>query len=349
MLKQLGASLLLALLLTPSSLMANCYIGGTNERLENYCLIHAINGSEISISTARQFDIRMRREGYQSDLGLNYAAPKSTFGAAIYPTLKYSNNLNGGNPPTDLVLGSFAFQGDPNYYLKTGLIGGATLGLGGRYIYGEGRYLNYNINGGYAKNPQHDLEVMSKDFNLCSFNHIVDWWNLDACLSGSSVQKELSQQKTTSMSISMSKIFNGKLDRYHQVGMSINRLYMNDYTQDQLKLSVDTIYSNNFTSKAEIGFGEAVTNQLATRLSIATRVAIRVAGDPVILNADYSEASGGKLLGYDRSEQRFSLSASRPVSHYFNLTIGYQVIDSNIDYFDARYPSIGIELTPISF
>ena len=67
------------------------------------------------------------------------------------------------------------------------------------------------------------------------------------------------------------------------------------------------------------------------------------------MSIGYADADGGLLLGYERRDKTYSISASYPVWRGLTASIGYKETDSTIDYFDARAPVISLQFSNFSF
>jgi len=132
---------------------AYCVGLGADERLENYCLVSALNVATVTKTDLLSIDHRLRREGYKDGLGVQGAEPVDNLSAlfSLTPIFRYEDNINGGNSPQPLVVGNLSFIGDENFHKQSGVLVGLNAGLGGRYIYDQGRYLNYHLGTGYGK------------------------------------------------------------------------------------------------------------------------------------------------------------------------------------------------------
>ena len=332
-----------------STPMVACSLGSISERLENYCLINKINSSTITLATAQQFDIRMRNEGYDSNLSLNAGSTKGFRKTAVSPILSWENDLNGGNPAKDLVLGEVNFSSDQDLYKKSGLVAGVRAGLQGRRIYGAGLYFDYSLNGSHSRSGVHDIAITQTGISLCSKNHITKWYFIDGCADISRTNKEITDQKTKNIRLTTSHIFSSQNSNYHKASFGLNRNFTSTYTQHQLTFGLDTIHSNFQTSSFYLTFGEAVQGELANRFSVAGNANLLHENKNILFNWRFSQADGGKLLGFDRSEKSLSLSITYPLSRFVTATVGYRKTDSTIDYFDTGYPTFSLQFQSFEF
>ena len=87
---------------------ANCLMySNQNERLANFCLLQSVTGKLLDGRTAILVSERLQREGYFGGL------TSPSVNTNLFPTVSYSNNINGGNPDKNLVVGELEFEGDP--------------------------------------------------------------------------------------------------------------------------------------------------------------------------------------------------------------------------------------------
>lgn len=340
----LGLSFLL-----PSIASASCYGEGASGRLSNYCALDKIRGARVDVRTAQLIDYKLKLEGSTRGLGFPSRVKPNSVSKAVYPIFTYSDNINGGNSPEPLVLGNLTFTGQEDLFRKEGFLAGLGLGVSGRYIHDEGKYLTYGVNASYAHSPQHGIGVTTASANVCSMNHVKNWWYIDVCANSSRLRKDITDSTNSNVSVKSSKVFESGDGVYSEASFGINRYFAESYTQNQLIFGYNTIHSNGVFSALNVTLGESVENELTTKFALRGRISTRLANKLLTLTASYSKADGGKLLGVDRSEDTYSVSATYPIWRNFRATVGYRTTDSFIDYFDVSTPSFGIQFAPIKF
>lgn len=343
----MAATLLPFLIATSAS--AECYMDGISGRLANFCALEEIEGTQVDFRILQLIDYKLKLEGSERGLGFPSRVKANSVSKAIYPILSYSDNINGGNSPEPLVLGNLTFEGDKQLYRVDGLTAGFGVGLNGRYIYDDGRYLSYGANASYAYSPEHGIGISTTSAKVCSVNHISNWWYVDACANTSRVRKDITDDTNSNISISGSKVFTSSENSYIQMNLGVNRYFASAYTQNQVVIGLDTIHANIVYSAFDVTFGEAIENQLATRFSMSTQVTAQVANKPLTLSASYARADGGMLLGVARDETTVAVSASYPVWKNLTASVGYRRTDSSIDYFDVSTPTFGLQFNAIQF
>ena len=102
-------------------------------------------------------------------------------------------------------------------------------------------------------------------------------------------------------------------------------------------------------SAIDVTFGEAIKNQLAAKMSLHAKVITKFANKPLNLSASYANADGGILLGFERKDKTYSISASYPLWRGLTASVGYRTTDSTIDYFDVSTPTFDVQFSSINF
>jgi len=280
-------------------------------------------------------------------LGLPTQVHKKSTYRAIYPTLSYSDNINGGNSSKPLVIGKLTLQGDETLYRKEGIVTGFGAGFGGRHIHSEGKYITYGFNVGYAYSLKHELGIATTSANISSINHIKNWWYIDLHANISRVRKEITDETNSTLSLVSSKVYKSGNNTYSEASFGVNHYFAESYEQYQLLFGYKTIHANGIFSVLSLTVGENVASKLATRFALSGQLTTQLAKKPLRLSASYSNAVGGMLLGIARDETTIALSASYPIWKNLSVSVGYRETDSTIDYFDVRTPTFGIQFSAI--
>ncbi|MBT5560545.1 MAG: hypothetical protein HOJ88_11710 [Proteobacteria bacterium] len=333
----------------PNSASAVCYTGGIGGRLTNYCALDKIQGARVDLRTVQFIDYKFKREGKRRGLGLPTRLAANTTSKSAYPILSYSDNINGGNSPEPLVLGNLSFDGEQELYRREGIVAGLGIGFNGRYIHGEGQYLNYGVNASYAHSPKYGLGITTSSAKLSSINHIRNWWFLDAHINTSRIRRDITDDTNNNFSIVTSKVFEPYDSIYSEASFGVNRYFAESYNQNQVLFSYKTIHANGVYSAFNLTVGDAVENQLVTKFALSGQIVTQLANKRLKLSASYSQADGGILLGFERRDETYSISASYPLWRGLTASVGYRTTDSTIDYFDMRTPTFDIQFSNYNF
>ena len=336
-------------LMAASPAVGACYIDGVQNRLANLCALDKIEGDTIDLRTVQFIDYKLKLEGSSNGLGLPTRVAASTTSKSAHPILSYSDNINGGNSPEPLVVGNLSFDGEKELYRREGIVAGLGASLNGRYIHGEGRYLNYGVNASYAHSPKYGLGIATSSANVSSINHIRNWWFLDAHANTSRVRKNITDDTNSNLSIVTSKVFELSDSIYSEASFGVNRYFAESYNQNQLQFGYKTIHANSAYSAFILTVGDAVENQLATKFALSAQIVTQLVNKPLKLSASYSQADGGMLLGFERRDETYNISASYPLWRGLTASVGYRTTDSTIDYFDVNTPTFDIQFSSINF
>lgn len=336
-------------LLLPTVSHAYCLDSAADSRLQAYCLSKLLAGKATNLPSAQALDYRMKREGYIRGIGLPGRVEQVSFSTYLSPVLEYSSDINGGNPNRPLVLGSLTFFGDEEFFRKTGIVAGIGIGATGRALYGPGKYLDFGIGASYAHSPEHDIGIARGFANVCSKNDMGRNLYLDGCLTTSQVKRELADETTSSATVSLSRLFSTNNKRFNQASFGVKRLFDEEYEQNQIVMSLDTLHDSGFYTGFNASFGEALNDTLTMRHSFGATVGTTLFNKPISATASYSYSDGGKLLGFTRSETTKLFTVAYTVHSRINVLIGYRETSSSLDYFNESEAILGVQFAPIRF
>lgn len=334
-----------ALLFVSETATTQCLNNSQNARLSIKCLLDVENNKMLSVDAAKVVDQILKREGYSKGLGLPGSIPNPNHQTFMLPNLEYSADVNGGNPDKPLVLGNLIFIGDKNLVRKEGFLLGARFGVNGRYIHGEGRYFNFSVGAAVSRSHEHKMNVVQLSTNVCSKQHIKNWWYVDLCGNTRNIDKQLTEESTSNFSLTTSKIFSLNARSHHQAAVEIRRHVADQYEQNQLAFGIQTIHENGVFTKLDYSVGEEIENQLALRRSITGSVGTRIAGRKVTVSVNQSVEDGGLLLGVGYKERNASINMTYQSKANWIVNLGYLRTESNVDYFSSREPIFNISFT----
>jgi len=336
-------------LLLSQEASASCLANSGNERLTNYCLAQVVSEWGASPQSALMIDARLKREGYANGLGFPSRIDKHDLTGFVTPIIDYSDNINGGNPDKPLVLGGLKFTGDPDLIQKAGVLLGARVGFYGRSIVGEGNYIDHQASVSYEHAPQHGIGIKRLNASVCSKNHLGGLLYADLCAAAGRQIKQLSDQKNQTLNMTMSKIIRIGNSSFNEVKLGALKNYNEGFNQKQIAAGIDTIFANGLFSSATIRLGEAVSDELALRKAASLNFGYSVKGKPVSMSLSISDASGSQMIGVARRDITKSIDLVYGVTPKVSLSVGYENVDSSIDYFDVKAPKFGIRFSAIKF
>lgn len=317
------------LLLAPATATAD------PERLSVFAALKSVEGRIVSPQMAQQIDALAHSVGFGG-------STETVKDFALHPTLTYDANMNGGNPPSPLVVGGLTFYGDPDEYAQAGILVGLSATQSARFFVSHGRFIDISTRAGISFNPTHDLQVVDSDVSLCSVNHLRDWWYLDLCADQTRSIKDLQTNAQSTQSVALSRYVETNSGDYAQIGLTATRLNTGSFAQDRLQFSLERLTGDRTFSSIEVSLGQPVTGQLAQRYAMSAQQSLNVANRPVQLAASVQRREGGLVLGEDRDDTQISLSLSTPIWQGVTASLGYSANDSSIDHFDSSTPTFGL-------
>lgn len=320
-----------------------------DERLELRCLATALKTGNATAPLLFRTDYLLERQGYTDRFGLVDPIPNPTFDVSVFPVVQYSSNINGGNPPGSLILGSLVFAGDPEFEQKSGMLYGMGASVESRYRLGDGRYIELNVVGTYARSPKNDIDVGSSLVSLCSKNHIKNWWYVDFCASTANIDRDISSQTSDILGVAVSKVVSTEAENHHSFSVRYRKILAENYDQQQMTFGIESILNGKTFTSLYLNVGEPVVDQMVSRWAIGGSVGRLVNGKRVKIIAAYEESDGGALLGIEQKDETSTIGLSYEISEQVSVFVGYQNTESSIDYFNVSEPTIGIELASLRF
>jgi len=321
-----------------TSVSSGCLLFNGNERLSNFCLLESFEGKVVDKNTAMIITQKVKREGYFGGL------KKSHWSTSFYPNIDYSGNINGGNPDKPLILGELEFFGDPDFLKQEGVITTLNLRANKRSTFDVGRYLQTNLSGSYSYSPEHNNSFSNASIESCFSNKIASKNSVDICASASHLNKDLSESNSKSLSFSLSNLSFSENIGFSEGKLGIINLSTDDYVQNQLALSWDTIHKENFYSAIRLKVGNPVKQQIALKYGLTLGFSRIISNRKVSLSLTHEVSDGGILLGVDRSDITNKVGFNTLVSPSASVQLGYTSVDSSIDYFDDSYPSLSLTI-----
>jgi hypothetical protein len=339
----------LAFLFCYPAAVTACNPAAHDLRLQAYCYLAVYTNTIIPSTLADHIDRTLRSIGNADGIGRDQYVPIFQRSISLRPTLEYDNNINGGNPEGPLVLGDLTFFGDDSLVRVAGALVGLNLNVGGRYLYGEGSYLDYSVGSSYAYSPDHGLGIFSSSLSFCNVTLLTTWTYLDVCAMSSKIQKDLLDSETDEVSLAISKFRTFDDSTLGMVGIELSRYINNNQPQYRVSLEQEVITKDGVVVNLDLMVGEPLDGLLATTFSLNSTAALPVSNRFLEIGLQFSEASGGYLLGISRSDRSILINASYQLSNWLEVGIGYSSVDSTIDYYDEDVPFLSIGLPAIRF
>lgn len=308
--------------------------------LKHFCKLERFNGQLISPEFAKKLDAEIKNEGFSDGLkiGYPYKAKNLNIWSRVDPTLFYSENINGGISSKPLVLGSLILESDTTKKIEGGVVLGLKGSVGGKYLYGEGKYLNSNFDLAYNYNPTHRIGFSQISASICSINLIKNWWYIDACGDINEIKKKFTTRASSGVSLLSSSYISSAPSRHHKLTGGL-KLHVEDaYSQSQILTGFETIHANSMSTNLNIILGEHLPGKHSLQRQFSVQANIPLGPKAVSVSGDFLKESGGSLLGYPRSDKTFIIGLSVRILNNLDLGFGYRITDSTINYYDVTEP-----------
>jgi hypothetical protein len=343
--------LALALLALPGQGRAasDCLPWFASERLQLNCLTQQLQQRQGGFRTLARADFLLASQGYRNRFGIVPPPRNPSLNSSVFPVLQYSTNINGGNPAGDLVLGEIVFTPDPDFVEQDGVLLGFGTSLRSRLRYGEGRFVDLNAYGSLAKDPASGLDVATLEADVCSRNHVRNWWYVDLCATTQNIYRDLSDDLESSLSLGLAKVFAGPRGSSHEAAVTALRIFSDGYEQNQIGLRLSSIHPNGLFTSVGLRSGAAVPDTLVPQSLVSIAVGRVIWGKPVTLFAGYQVSDGGRLLGFDQRDEDRYFGINVMITSKVTLYASYTATDSSIDYFDGSEPTVGIQFNGFQF
>lgn len=350
MLKLLYFKASLVLIFSLQTLPAHCCsTGGASTRLQAFCFTNELAGRSVDKRQIQILDYLFKREGYSDGLGLATILGDNSVKYFASPVVDYQSNINGGNPDKPLVLGSLYFEGERERIRKKGIVAGALIGLNGRKIVDQGRYMDVLIKGSLMHSLDHDLYIAQNSASFCSKNYVEKNWYIDSCVTSARTKKEFTDSVVQTASFGLAQLFSMSGQSYHEISAGVMRRFEDSYTQNQLILGLDTIHQNGLFTGTYVTIAEPLEGVLSTKFIVNAKFGMALFDRAASLSIRYSKSENGKVLDFDMKEVTKSVNVNYALYPWLTVSLGYSDTNSNIDFFDYTEPSFGIEFTPFEF
>ena len=277
-------------------------------------------------------------------IGYGNSSSKSYFyDFSISPNFRYETNVNGGNPNKPLQLGRAVFLGDP----ELAKISSTVMDINGlfnmRFITTPGSYLSLNTHLQHTQSLETHHTANASSIGGCYYQLIATWKYFDFCNSYSSSEKEITQNKQQISSIALTNIYETSENNSLMISIGSTLQHQQNFEQNQYFFRINSIGYSGYNPSLGVTLGEPKTGELVLRESISGSLLLPIMqSSKVKLSAEISNFSGGKILGFNRNEQKLKFQFDVPITQKMSVAIGYFKNDSNIDYFDNEGPLLSV-------
>ncbi|MBT9385018.1 hypothetical protein KM176_14195 [Pseudooceanicola sp. CBS1P-1] len=302
-----------------------------SERLRTYALAHGLASGGPDLGTALDLKTLLERQGFYLE-GKGFHRIDAA--QALYPTLSYVPNFNGGAPQDKLTLAGLTFTLREDLRARDAWAAG--LGYDGlvRFGWSEGRYIEMRGQVAGMRALSEDMTQRRGRVSVCSRNHVAGWTFVDGCLVHAENHRVLSDVTQDLVELSASHLFERGQTR-HELGAALLRAWQEDRRRDMVELTLDSVWRRDATRLTfDVTTPAEDEDGLALGLSgdIRWRIAGRVAG----VGLSVSRSARTWFLGQERIDRGIGVSGLLQISRDLSMTVALSRIDSSVDFFDDR-------------
>ena len=316
------------------------------ERLKVYRFVKSVEGKQVSLQQAKKLVESLASIGFSYPLDLKKKPPD----IYVKPILKLDDNANGGVPAGSLEIGTLILHPEMHRISKSAVLAGAEMIIFNRTILGYGSFIDSlgKITSSKSMNAS-NFDVNRYSIDVCSKNHIGNWWFLDVCTVASEEHKKISFYHSKTVSGKILKLFETSDNSHHLVSGELSKHKFAKYAQNQFSFSFNSLYQKKISSQFNVSFGQNIKNQLALKTGIVAGVTLPIDyARGLSVGLYYQKFSGGFLLGFPRQDFHYGLEVTLPISKEVSISVANRVVDSSINYFDKNSQTLSINFSLLS-
>lgn len=338
---------------------AGCAGDLPSERLALYCALAALHagaagGAEVAAAAGGLgrlgFGGGDARAGSADGSGGGRAASGGG-SVAVIPRLVFSENVNGGNLPRDLWIGTLLLARDPAFDARPGVLIGAQLRAAWREVLGEGRVLDLAAGLEELVVPDDGARVSGRGATACLGSHLGGWWFADLCASHASVRRALGRQRQDTLGAGVARLWSHGPLR-HETRIVLER-HRDGGGRPQARLGLGLLSARAGTpdwARLRLMAGAPQPGTGALRLGLGAELATVAAGRRVTLSADYARHGAVVLLGVPlAAEERFAVGARVALGAGVTLELGWEAARGGVGGGPRGNPHIGVDLAGFAF
>lgn len=322
---------------------------GIDQRLAAICNLHVANVTPQTFQSLAHTHQTLTRIGFRDGIQLFPTDEALDLKITASPTLRFSENINGGLPNGTLEVAGLSFSPSQDQIIESGWLLGIELGAYGNYSLGRGSYLDFQANASTQQAADHDLNVNRFAVGVCGHFHAGNWRYVDICGNRRIEEKDLSTERFTEASVGLSQLWSADALSYRLSGRV--SLSSSQSGERDTGLSIESEF---------IGFdGRSGGIQLELKnASFPTeghdyRARVWLGGNlsdrPFQAFAEFSSTYEGEILSVERVDRRTQLGVAYTPRQDWVMSVGVTRVDSSIDYFSVTSPFFSIRYQALKF
>ena len=313
-------------IITHPASASECY--SNDQILELYCLTTAAEYGELTANQIIRLNILLAEYGYHPESQF-----KTSTSLSIRPLVEYDNNINGGNPSGDLVLGQIRLSMDQRLEKQDDYALGVVAKGQVRKIFSAGSWGSVNLTGQKAYGLTHGITKSYIGGIACYNEHLKSWLYVTGCIEATSKEKLISSTEKRSSKLALAKYFKSPIG--HAKAMVAFDAPIFGATESEEVASLSLLQSFPQSTTVELAIGKVDGARNKRTVSIEKELSRSIS-----TSVKYTFSEQLPLLGHKREETDLMMQISIKTKPNSQLMIGYRSSDNTIDYFDNAYPFV---------
>lgn len=261
-------------------------------------------------------------------------------GVQVAPLLAWDGNINGGLLQDRFTLNGLAFEADPDFVAKSGIVAGLSAAGLLRYAWNTGRLVEMQAATELGWSPEHGIGRADVMLSACSRNHLEGWSFLDLCTTGRHYWRELDEDSAWQVSAAFTQIAPAR-NSLHEIRLQYLRASTAGPDQDRVALSIESVWSRALT-EIEVTVGEPLEDTVALRYRTDARVSWIADNRSWSLDVWTQQAEGGMFLGIPREDRARGIGLTTDLRPGTSLRLAY--LDSRSTAGIANYDQVTLDI-----
>lgn len=261
-------------------------------------------------------------------------------GLGLVPVLRYDNNINGGTPGDMIVIGGLPFAIPIETRALSGVIWRAEARGRLRLSLSPTTTLDANLSASHAQGRGARVKTNAAALCLGQFLGAADW--LDVCLQRESVDRALSRNQNTSVSIALTQQFATDF-ALSEAQVKLRQSISKDYKKLSLDLGLTNARAHLGVLETRAEFGQFIAGQHTRLFGASLSLSRPILGADTTLFATYGHEGGAEFFGTPRWDRVIGLGLSRPITDLLGVNLSLQDRQSTLANYDGI--TLGVEFT----
>jgi len=322
---------------------------GIDPRLAAICNLHVANVTPQTFQSLAHTHQTLTRIGFRDGIQLFPTDEALDLKITASPTLRFSENINGGLPNGTLEVAGLSFSPSQDQIRESGWLLGIELGAYGNYSLGRGSYLDFQANASTQRAADHDLNVNRFAVGVCGHFHAGNWRYVDICGNRRIEEKDLSTERLTEASAGLSQLWSSGGLSYRLSGAVSLSSSQSGESDTGLSIESEFVSFDGHSGgiQLELRNGSSPTDGHDYRAKVW--LGGNLSAIPFQAFAEFSSTYEGEILNVDRVDRAIQLGVAYVPRPNWIISLGATRVESSIDYFSTTSPFFSLRYQALTF